>query len=79
MIVFVDGYVVFDIELRYVKYKWMLIIELEYDVVNKLFNIFNGLLNGFMILIDLLELLYENIYECVIMDMIINVLKYCCD
>lgn len=76
MTVSVDGYVVLDTELRYVKYKWMPTTELEYDAVNNSFNTLNGPLNGLVILTNLPELLHENIYECVIADTTINVLKH---
>ncbi|USC25934.1 lef-4 [Palpita vitrealis nucleopolyhedrovirus] len=72
----IDGYVALDTNLRYVKYKWMPTVELEYDGVNKLFNSLEGPLNNLVILTDLPTLLHENIYECVITDTTINVLKH---
>ncbi|ABL76020.1 late expression factor-4 [Maruca vitrata nucleopolyhedrovirus] len=76
MTVSVDGFIVLDSALRYVKYKWMPTTELEYDAVNRTFNTLDKPLNGFIILTDLPTLLHENIYECVITDTTINVLKH---
>ncbi|AGA16241.1 lef-4 protein [Thysanoplusia orichalcea nucleopolyhedrovirus] len=72
----IDGYVVLDANLKYAKYKWMPTVELEYDAANKLFKTLNGPLIDYEILTDLPTLSHENIYECVITDTIVNVIKH---
>lgn len=70
-----DGYIVLDDMLCYHKYKWMKTIELEYNEINNVFNTLDGALNNHLIVSNL-KLEHACVYECVLTDNIINVLKY---
>lgn len=71
----VDGYVVLDEQLHYVKYKWIPTVELEYDESCNIFKSATDLLNDRLILSNI-KLIDGHIYECALTDDSINVLKH---
>nr|AFS51945.1 DekiORF67 [Dendrolimus kikuchii nucleopolyhedrovirus] len=73
----VDGYVVLDKDLRYIKYKWITTTELEYDQRTDTFNSSQGPVSeGRLILSDIKTFEHGHIYECAVTDTAINVIKH---
>ncbi|AXS67735.1 lef-4 [Cryptophlebia peltastica nucleopolyhedrovirus] len=70
-----DGFVVLDITLRYVKYKHVKTIELEYNGKENCFATLEKLLTNYKINSNI-ELIHNNIYETVIVDNVITVIKF---
>jgi hypothetical protein len=70
-----DGFVVLDNCLRYHKYKWIKTVELEYNEVDNVFNTIDKTLNNHMIISNI-KLGHSLVYECVITENVINVLKH---
>ncbi|AJD09225.1 late expression factor 4 [Condylorrhiza vestigialis mutiple nucleopolyhedrovirus] len=70
----VDGFIVLDEQLQYVKYKWMPTVELQYDEQTDTLNSIDGPLEGRIIVTDV-PLTHKTVYECVFTDTVINVLK----
>ncbi|AKN81045.1 Late expression factor 4 [Lonomia obliqua multiple nucleopolyhedrovirus] len=72
----VDGYIILDSALRYVKYKWNKTIELEYDERSDMFNSLSGPLSNHAICANDISLKHGSIYECALFDNVIKVLKH---
>ncbi|AGR57101.1 LEF-4 [Choristoneura rosaceana nucleopolyhedrovirus] len=70
----IDGYIVLDEQLQYAKYKWMPTVELEYNAQTNTLNSIDGPLLDKTIVTDL-QLKHGTVYECVVTDTVINVLK----
>ncbi|AGR56954.1 LEF-4 [Choristoneura occidentalis alphabaculovirus] len=70
----VDGYIVLDEQLQYAKYKWMPTVELEYNAQTTTLNSIDGPLLDKTIVADS-QLEHGTVYECVVTDTVINVLK----
>ncbi|AAZ67448.1 late expression factor 4 (lef4) [Trichoplusia ni single nucleopolyhedrovirus] len=73
-----DGFVVLDTNMRYVKYKYCKTVELEYDKKKNLFKTLESDLEQYMVTINpgVGELKHESIYEAVVHDNHINIIKY---
>jgi Late expression factor 4 (LEF-4) len=70
-----DGYVVLDQAMRYVKYKQVKTVEVEYDADAKLFKTLSGLITGKHIECNIEPLHHNAIYEAIIGDETVYILK----
>lgn len=70
----IDGYIVLDEHLQYAKYKWIPTVELEYDAQTNTLNSIDGPLLNKTIVADV-QFKHGTVYECIITDTVINVLK----
>lgn len=70
----IDGYIVLDEHLQYAKYKWMPTVELEFNASTGALNSIDGPLLNRTIAANL-QLEHGVVYECVVTDTVINVLK----
>ncbi|AAY84014.1 LEF-4 [Chrysodeixis chalcites nucleopolyhedrovirus] len=73
-----DGFVVLDTNMSYVKYKYYKTVELEYDKKKDVFKTLESDLEQYMVTINpcVGELKHESIYEAIVHDNHINVIKY---